>query len=200
MIIGITGSSGAGKSTVCEILEMEYDVKVLNADKIAKQLSQKGNLYLDDIVELFGKDILTEDGELDRPKLANIIYNDDQKRELLNQCTFRHIHITLQEEIANILKKDEKAIIVIDAPLLFEAKLEDMCDLVIAVIAKDKELQIERIVQRDRITREQAAKRLQVQMPDEFYTSKSQYVIVNDGEIEEIERQVEKIMEEVVTN
>lgn len=200
MIIGITGSSGAGKSTVCEILEMEYNIKVLNADKIAKQLSQKGNLYLDDIVELFGKDILTEDGELDRPKLANIIYNDDPKRELLNQCTFRHIHITLQEKITNILKEDEKAIIVIDAPLLFEAKLEDMCDLVIAVIAKDKELQIDRIVQRDRITREQAAKRLQAQMPDEFYTSRSQYAIVNDGEIEEIEGQVEKIMEEIVTN
>lgn len=200
MIIGITGSSGAGKSTVCEILEMEYNIKVLNADKIAKQLSQKGNLYLDDIVELFGKDILTEDGELDRPKLANIIYNDDPKRELLNQCTFRHIHITLQEKITNILKEDEKAIIVIDAPLLFEAKLEDMCDLVIAVIAKDKELQIDRIVQRDRITREQAAKRLQAQMRDEFYTSRSQYAIVNDGEIEEIEGQVEKIMEEIVTN
>ena len=68
MIIGITGSSGAGKSTVCEILEDEYDIQVLNADKMTKQLSQKGNTYLADIITLFGQEILREDEELDRPK------------------------------------------------------------------------------------------------------------------------------------
>ena len=81
MIIGITGSSGAGKSTVCEILEDEYDIQVLNADKMTKQLSQKGNTYLADIITLFGQEILQEDEELDRPKLANIIYNDESKRK-----------------------------------------------------------------------------------------------------------------------
>lgn len=198
MIIGITGSSGAGKSTVCEILEKEYDIQVLNADKMTKQLAQKGNQYLKDIVDLFGQEILREDGELDRPKLANIIYNDESKRNQLNECTFRHIHVALQEEIQEVVSKNEKVVIAIDAPLLFEAKLEDICDFVIAVIAKDKELQIDRIVQRDYITREQAEKRLQAQMPDEFYTEKSQYTIVNDGEFEEIERQVKEILKEIV--
>lgn len=200
MIIGITGSSGAGKSTVCEILEEEYNIQVLNADKMTKQLSQKGNTYLADIVTLFGQEILQGDGELDRPKLANIIYNNTNKRNQLNECTFKHIHVALQEEIQEILSKNEKAIIVIDAPLLFEAKLEDICNLVIAVIAKDKELQIDRIVQRDYITREQAVKRLQAQMPDEFYTSKSQYTIVNDGEFHEIEHQVKEVLEKVLKN
>lgn len=198
MIIGITGSSGAGKSTVCEILEKEYHLKVLNADKMTKQLAQKGNQYLEDIVTLFGQEILREDGELDRPKLANIIYNDESKRNQLNECTFRHIHVALQEEIQEILSKNEKVVIAIDAPLLFEAKLEDICDFVIAVIAKNKELQIDRIVQRDSITREQAEKRLQAQMPDEFYTSRSQYTIVNDGEFHEIEHQVKEILKEIV--
>ena len=126
MIIGITGSSGAGKSTVCEILEEEYQIKVLNADKMAKQLSKKGNEYLTDIVTLFGEEILQENGELDRPKLANIIYGNSQKRELLNQCTFKHIHIAIQKEIQRILSENPKAVIAIDAPLLFEAKLEDI--------------------------------------------------------------------------
>lgn len=197
MIIGITGSSGAGKSTVCEILEEEYQIKVLNADKMAKQLSKKGNKYLTDIVTLFGKEILQENGELDRPKLANIIYNNEEKRRKLNECTFRHIHVALQEEIKKIYTNNQKAIIAIDAPLLFEAKLEDICNLVIAVIAKDEELQIERIIQRDHITREQATKRLQAQMPDEFYTSKSQYVIVNDGKIEDIEEQIKEVLENI---
>lgn len=197
MIIGITGSSGAGKSTVCEILEEEYQIKVLNADKMAKQLSKKGNEYLTDIITLFGKEILQENGELDRPELANIIYNNEEKRRKLNECTFRHIHVALQEEIKKVYTNNQKAIIAIDAPLLFEAKLEDICNLVIAVIAKDEELQIERIIQRDHITREQATKRLQAQMPDEFYTSKSQYVIVNDGKIEDIEKQVKEVLENI---
>lgn len=198
MIIGITGSSGAGKSTVCEILEKEYHLKVLNADKMTKQLAQKGNQYLEDIVTLFGQEILQENGELDRPKLANIIYYNESKRKQLNECTFKHIHVALQKEIQEILSKNENAVIAIDAPLLFEAKLEDICNFVIAVIAKDKELQIDRIVQRDYITREQAEKRLQAQMPDEFYTSRSQYTIVNDGEIEEIEHQVKEILEKIL--
>lgn len=197
MIIGITGSSGAGKSTVCEILE-EYQIKVLNADKMAKQLSKKGNEYLTDIITLFGKEILQENGELDRPKLANIIYGNNQKRELLNQCTFKHIHIAIQKEIQRIFSENPKAVIAIDAPLLFEAKLEDICNLVIAVITKDKEVQIERIIQRDYITKEQAIKRLQAQMPDEYYTSKSQYVIVNDGKMEDIEEQVKEVIREIV--
>ena len=70
MIIGITGSSGAGKSTVCEILEALYNVKVLNADKIARRLSQKGTSYLIDIIKLFGHEIVNEEGELKRRTLA----------------------------------------------------------------------------------------------------------------------------------
>ena len=164
---------------------------------MAKQLSKKGNEYLTDIITLFGKEILQENGELDRPKLANIIYNNEEKRRKLNECTFRHIHVALQEEIKKIYTNNQKSIIAIDAPLLFEAKLEDICNLVIAVIAKDEELQIERIIQRDHITREQATRRLQAQMPDEFYTSKSQYVIVNDGKIEDIEEQIKEVLENI---
>ena len=79
MIIGITGSSGAGKSTICELLEEKYDVKIINADKIAKKLSKKGTNYIIDIIAKFGKDIVDEDGELKRKKLAEIIYNDPKK-------------------------------------------------------------------------------------------------------------------------
>ena len=76
-VIGITGSSGAGKSTVCEIIEELYDVCIINADKIAKELSKKGSSYVEGIANIFGKTILTEDGELNRKKLADLIYTDD---------------------------------------------------------------------------------------------------------------------------
>ena len=80
-----------GKSTVCDILQEEYQVKVINADKIAKELSKRGTSYLDEIIEKFGKDIVDENGELKRKKLAEIIYNNFEKRKLLNLCTFKYI-------------------------------------------------------------------------------------------------------------
>ena len=79
MIIGITGNSGAGKSTVCEILQKRYEAKIINADKIAKELSKKGTSYLAEIVKKFGQEILLENGELNRRKLADIIYHNRKK-------------------------------------------------------------------------------------------------------------------------
>ena len=230
MIIGITGSSGSGKSTVCEILQKKYGVLVINADKIARQLSKKGTYYLADIIEQFGTDILLENGELNRKKLAEIIYTNPEKRELLNRCTFKHIREEIELEIRKVetiwkekrnvktnsietVKNMEKIseyedvsdvvknatyisepIIAIDAPLLFEAKLESLCQFVIAVVSDNRELQVQRIIQRDGITKEQAVARLNAQKLNEFYTIRSKYVIVNNGELKKVERQIEKIL------
>ena len=91
MIIGITGSSGAGKSTACEILSEKYDIEIIDADKIARKLTDTNKDYLNEIVSKFGDDILLSDGTLNRKKLANIIYTDRDKRHLLNSCTFKYI-------------------------------------------------------------------------------------------------------------
>ena len=192
MIIGITGSSGAGKSTVCEILKNKYNAQIIDADKISKQLSKKGTVYLKEIVENFGKEILLEDGELDRKKLAEIIYSSDEKREILNNCTLKHIKDKIKEKVEKL--DNNKKIIAIDAPLLFEAKLDEICEFVIAVISDNFAVQIERIIKRDGITKEQAIARLNAQKPNDFYTSKSKYVIVNNGELEEVEEQIEMIL------
>lgn len=190
MIIGITGSSGAGKSTVCELLQKLYHAKIISADKIAKELSQKGTAYLAQIVEKFGNHILLEDGELNRKALANIIYQNEEKRRLLNNCTFEYI----KKEIMDKISLEKASIIAIDAPLLFEANLEKICDITIAVIAKNREAQINRILQRDNIDRTHAEARLSAQHPNEFYQKKCQYTIVNDEKIEDIENQVNAII------
>lgn len=199
MIIGITGSSGAGKSTVCEILKNEYNAKIIDADKIAKQLSKKGTEYLKEIVNKFGQEILLENGELNRQKLAQIIYKSQEKREMLNKCTFKYIREEIKEEITKQTleqsKKEAKSIIAIDAPLLYEAELDNICTFVIAVISDDRELQIQRIIKRDKITREHAVLRLKAQKPNEYYTSKSKYIIANNGNLEKVEEQVEKILD-----
>lgn len=189
MIIGITGSSGSGKSTVCSILQKKYNVKIIDADKIAKQLSQNNKEYLADIVNQFGKEIILENGMLNRPKLADIIYNNEEKRELLNKCTFKYIKAEIQKEIGKY-----KDIIVIDAPLLFEAGLEKVCNITIAVISDNKELQIKRIMQRDNIERKVAIDRLNAQKQNEFYIKNCDYIIKNNGNIEDLNNQIDTIL------
>lgn len=164
MIIGITGSSGAGKSTVCEMIEKTYNSKTITADKIARKLSEKGTEYLNEIIQRFGNNILTENGDLNRRKLANIIYSSKQKRQELNQITFKYIKKEIEKEIKNSNNK----IITIDAPLLIEADMKKLCDTTIAVVSEDKEIQIQRIIERDKIDRKHAVARLGAQHPNEF--------------------------------
>ena len=207
MVIGITGSSGAGKSTVCEILKKKYGAKIISADKIAKDLSKKGTPYLLEIVKKFGKEILLESGELNRRKLADIIYHNEEKRELLNSCTFKYICKEIENQIEeytknyrneklnnseNLLKNNE-LIIVIDAPLLFEANAQNMCDITIAVISQNKENQINRIVNRDNIDKSHAIARINSQKSNEFYINKCNYTIINDNKLLDLEDQIDNI-------
>ena len=188
MIIGITGSSGAGKSTVCELLSKKYNMQIINADEVAKELSKKGTDYIKDIVSKFGKDIVDENGDLRRKKLGEIIYTNDSKREELNSCTFKYI----KKEIFKKIEKMNQDNIVIDAPLLFESKLDKICDRIIGVISK-KQLQIERIVLRDNIDYDHATMRLDAQQKDDFYIKKCDAIIENNHDIKQLEQQVEEL-------
>lgn len=188
-IIGITGSSGAGKTTICGILKEKYAAHIIDADKTAKELSKKGTMYLKSIVDYFGADIVNKKGELKRKELANIIYEDEQKREQLNKLTFIYV---VDEIKKNINKLKDKELIVIDAPLLFESKLNQVCDMVIGVIAKEED-KIERICNRDNIDEEIAQKRLDIQKDDKYIKDNSDYIIYNDTDIQNLEKEIEKI-------
>ena len=197
MIIGITGSSGAGKSTVCEMIEKTYNSKTITADKIARKLSNKGTEYLNEIIQKFGNNVLTENGDLNRRKLANIIYSSKQKRQELNQITFKYIKKEIEKEIEKEIKSSNNKIITIDAPLLIEADMKKLCDTTIAVVSEDKEIQIQRIIERDKIDREHAIARLGAQHPNEFYTENCEYTIVNN---EKLEEQIKNVIEKIMLN
>lgn len=188
-IIGITGSSGAGKTTICSILKQKYAADIIDADKIAKQLSKKGTMYLKSIVDYFGADIVNQKGELKRKELANIIYEDNEKREHLNKLTFIYVVDKIKKDI-NKLKNKE--LIVIDAPLLFESKLDQVCNLVIGVIAKEED-KIQRICNRDNIDEEIAQKRLYIQKNDKYIIENADYIIYNDSDIKNLEKEIERI-------
>lgn len=187
-IIGVTGSSGAGKDTLCEILENKYNAEIIDADKIARKLSKKGTMYLKSIVDCFGSNIINRQGELNRKKLASIIFEDEKKREELNKLTFIYVVDEIKRQI-NKLKKD---IIVVNAPLLFESNLNQICDFVIAIIA-DRDIQIERIMQRDSLSKEEAEKRLNMQNTNDFFEENADYIIYNKESLKDIEKQLKKI-------
>ncbi len=188
-ILGITGSSGAGKTTVCSILKEKYNVYIIDADKTAKELAKKGSSYLKAIVEHFGKEIIDEDGELKRKKLAKLIYENDDKRNTLNELTFQYVVKEIKEEIR---RNNNRSIIVIDAPLLFESNLNNICDLVIGIIANE-ENKIHRICSRDNISEEIAEKRLKIQKNNNYIKEKSDYIIYNNSTIKNLEKEIEEI-------
>lgn len=194
-VIGITGSSGSGKTTISEILGKRKDAKVINADKMAKELTNSETEYFLEIKETFQKDnIVLENGELNRAKLADLIYHDKASLEKLNQITFKHLFPKIAQEIQNV---DETIkLIVIDAPLLFEAKLDKFCDTTIA-IETTQDVKIKRICERDKISEKVAKDRLKIQKSNKFYTQNADYVIQNgeNTSLESLHQKVNVILE-----
>lgn len=192
-IIGITGSSGSGKSTVTSILEKELKAKVINADEIVKKMQTQGSKYFEEIVELFGIDIIKEDGSLNRRKLAEIIFKNKAQKEKLDNLTYKYV----VEEIKKQVNMAQEEYVIIDAPLLIESKLNETCNVIIAVISK-KEEQIKRICERDNIEENKAKLRIEAQMDNEFYKKNADYVVENNGgNYDELVGRIRKLVQEL---
>ena len=192
-VIGITGSSGSGKTTICNIIKNSYNSEILDADKVAKELSSNINSdYYKEMVKLFGKECLLENKMINRKKVAEIIYSDDEKRSKLNDLTFNYVVEKMKKDLSNIKDKDY---VIIDAPLLYEAGVDKLCDKVIAVVAESKN-KVKRICLRDGIDENFAKKRLKIQNEDNFYIEKADYVIYNNKDINNLEESIKMILEE----
>ena len=195
-IIGITGSSGSGKTTLSKILNEREDVKVIDADKIVKEMSVPGTEYLNAIKDKFGTEVFFEDGNLNRKALASKIYSENSAREELNKLTFKYVVDEMLLRIKQItLNETNIKIVVIDAPLLLEAGLDKVCDYVVALVA-DKELKIRRICLRDNIDEKTAESRLNIQNDDIFYTQKADFVITNSKDCD-LKTEIEKVLKEI---
>ena len=175
-IIGITGSSGSGKSTVAKMVAEKLNADLIVADNVVKKLQEPEEEYFKKIVNLVGKDYLNEDGNLDRRKLASLIFKDEEKRTKINELTNKYVVKEIRKQIEN----SENEYVVIDVPLLIESKLDKICIFTIGVVS-DYDLQIERICKRDNITKEEAKERLNVQPKNNFYEKNVDYIIENNG-------------------
>lgn len=194
-IIGITGSSGSGKTTLSKILSERKDVKIIDADKVVREMSVPGCEYLESIKKTFGQEVILKDGNLNRKLLANKIYNNNEALEKLNKLTFKYVLEEILNRIKKIKELKETEILIIDAPLLFESGLEKHCNYVIALVA-DKELKIERICQRDNISEEVAKSRLNIQNEDSYYTEKADFIITNSRNCN-LKLEIDKVLKKI---
>lgn len=189
-IIGITGNSGSGKSTISKLISKNYEAKIIDADKIAKEMTKNNGEYLQAIRQAFGNDVI-KNNELDRKKLADIVFLNRAEKEKLDGLTFEYVVEEIKKELEANQNLDYQYII-LDVPLLFESKLNKLCDYTIGVIAPKTE-KIKRICKRDKLSKEKALQRLNSQPNDEFFTKNCDRVINNENKEETI-KMVNEIM------
>ena len=193
LIIGITGPSGSGKGTASTYLATK-GAKTIDADAVYHELIAFPSPCVDEMVTNFGKDILADNGAVDRKKLAPLVFGEENKEKLLllNEITHKYVVERIRSLLKEFALAGEKAC-VIDAPLLIEAGLTSDCNLTIAVLA-DKQIRAERIAKRDRIDINSAMARINSQKPDEYYVQGSDKVLYNNGALDELYEQLEKAL------
>lgn len=194
-IIGITGGIGTGKSTVTKLIK-EKGYIVLDADKIAREVVEKGKPALEKISKEFGKIVIREDGELDRKALGNIIFNDKLKRKKLNNIIHSYIFESIKSSIIKMSEKQK--VIFLDIPLLFE-EYDNIKEFGIIfdeiwLVYLDRNTQLQRIIKRDSISREYALARINSQIDIEKKKDISSEILDNSGTIKELELQLEELL------
>ena len=175
-VIGITGSSGSGKSTVSKIVAKELNANLIVADEVVRKMQQPGCDYYKEIVNLVGTDYLYKDGKINRKKLGNAIFQDETIRKKINSLTNKYV----VQEIKNQIENSKQEYVVIDVPLLLESGLNKQCNLVIGVIAR-RNIKVARICNRDNVKKETAKARLKIQPKNSFYKKNIRIIIKNNG-------------------
>lgn len=190
-IIGLTGGIATGKSTVSNLFNTK-GIPVIDADQIAKQIVEPGKEAYHQIINTFGPSVIQEDGQLNRRKLANIVFSNEKKRQLLNNIVHPQVKNVMLNKRDRLIKENHP-LVVLDIPLLFESQLEDLVDQIV-VVYSHPETQLARLMKRNKLTKEEAADRIQSQLPITQKAEKADVVLDNNGSIDELEQQFTAFM------
>ena len=192
--IGLTGGIASGKSTVANMLK-KLGTELIDADDIAHQIlnpmTECGKMVIDE----FGKGIQDKNGNIDRKKLGNIVFSNNEKLSLLNKITHSYIMQVLKEKLEFYSKK-KSSLVVVDAALIIEKNFQNQFDKIIVVYVNEK-TQLQRLIKRDNIERDTALMRIKMQIPIKEKLKYANYVISNEGQLGKTWEVVKKVYKEL---
>jgi dephospho-CoA kinase len=191
LLVGVTGGIASGKTVVANMLQ-ELGAPLIDFDLLARQVVEPGKPAFMQIVDYFGKEVLRQDGAMDRKKLSKIVFQDTEKRKQLEDFTHPPIYEAFLKGVDAITEQDPAVIIQAVVPLLIEKHLKAIFDKILVVYVPE-EKQIERLTQRDGISEDEATHMLKAQLPIEEKLAHADFVVNNEGSMEETRKQVEEI-------
>ena len=197
IVLGVTGPSGAGKGEFCSIMQ-SLGAKSLDTDLVAREVVKPGSKCLYEIGKHFGPEIILANGEMDRKRVAQIVFSDKEKLEFLNKTTHKYIVDKIKEWLFECEISGEK-LLIIDAPQLFEAGADEFCNFTLCVLA-DSDTRLSRIISRDKISQQAATLRQNNQKDDSFFTDKCDYVVYNDGNLKTLKKKAEQIFNDLMSH
>ena len=191
-ILGLTGGIACGKSTISAYLK-EFGLPVIDADECSRAVVEKGSIGLEKLTEIFGSKILENDGTLNRKALGQIVFSDSEQLSLLNSV----MEPLIREEISRRLNQENNAdLVVLDAPLLIEQHYDKICDLIMTIDVS-KKIQLERLIERDNLSEDEAKSRIESQLSSRERNGFADVVIDSSGTVEQTRKQVIKWLETI---
>lgn len=194
--VGLTGGIACGKSTVAEMF-VQRGAYLIDFDLLAHEVQKPGRAAWEKVVGYFGQDILLADKKIDRVKLAGIVFSDPRKRGILNELVHPYVFLEWHDHLEKIARQQKNAIIIAAVPLLFEVKREHLFDVTVLVLASEED-QLNRLMTRNNLSREDAQKRIQSQMPIAEKTALADIVIDNQSDLTETEKSVEEVWQRLL--
>ena len=194
-VYGITGGAGTGKSEVIKMLQQNFGGCVIMSDEVARELMQKGNISYQLIVEYFGRDILMDDGEIDRKKLADHVFNNKEALEKLNSMTHPYVKDEIRKLIAEAEASGECRFVALESAILLECGYEDICDEFWYVYTKP-EIRRQRMKETRNYSDEKVASVMRNQQPDEVFFKQCSFVIENNTTLSDVYDQLKEKLDQ----
>ena len=194
-VYGITGGAGTGKSEVIKMLQQNFGGCVIMSDEVARELMQKGNISYQLIVEYFGRDILMDDGEIDRKKLADHVFNNKEALEKLNSMTHPYVKDEIRKLIAEAEASGECRFVALESAILLECGYEDICDEFWYVYTKP-EIRRQRMKETRNYSDEKVDSVMRNQQPDEVFFKQCSFVIENNTTLSDVYDQLKEKLDQ----
>lgn len=192
-VIGLTGGIACGKTTLAQMLA-KCGAAVIDADAISRRLTGEGGEALPFIRQSFGDRVFTKENSLDRQKLGEVVFGNEDSRQKLNAILHPMVYRRMEQELAKCRETNTR-VVVLDVPLLFETGGEKLADLVVCAVAP-QEIQIQRLASRNGLSREEALSRILSQMPNEEKARRSHVVIDTARPLEELNQMIQTLYQE----